>query len=139
MPAGRCLGKEFPQDPLSMVFYCNISRRPRRRKERQQKVPLCFAPSRLGEKPCFRFSVVSVDSVSQEEWLLCEINRNWRTCVHCTTTPFTTPHVHVVMLCIHNGDAVFDWDVNSLRKIRAHGIKRGDEKRDYFARRLRGE
>jgi uncharacterized DUF497 family protein len=27
------------------------------------------------------------------------------------------------MLCIYNGDAVFDWD---LRKIRAHRIKRDD-------------
>src|ERR1017187_5710886 len=31
-----------------------------------------------------------------------------------------------VMLCIYNGDAVFDWDDNNLRKIRAHRIKRGD-------------
>jgi uncharacterized DUF497 family protein len=30
------------------------------------------------------------------------------------------------MLCIYNGDAVFDWDDNNLRKIRAHRIKRGD-------------
>jgi uncharacterized DUF497 family protein len=29
------------------------------------------------------------------------------------------------MLCIYNGDAVFDWDDNNLRKIRAHRIKRG--------------
>ena len=28
------------------------------------------------------------------------------------------------MLCIYNGDAVFDWDDNNLRKIRAHRIKR---------------
>ena len=64
------------------------------------------------------------------------------------------------MLCIYNEDAVFDWDENNLRKIRAHRIKRGDveyalsndpnliyeqnvggelKKKDYFARRLRGE
>jgi uncharacterized DUF497 family protein len=30
------------------------------------------------------------------------------------------------MLCIYNGDAVFDWDENNLRKIRAHRIRRGD-------------
>jgi hypothetical protein len=30
------------------------------------------------------------------------------------------------MRCIYNGDAVFDWDENNLRKIRAHLIKRGD-------------
>jgi hypothetical protein len=24
------------------------------------------------------------------------------------------------MQCIYNGDAVFDWDTNNLRKIRAH-------------------
>ena len=30
------------------------------------------------------------------------------------------------MLCIYNGDAVFDWDENNLRNIRAHRIKRGD-------------
>ncbi len=30
------------------------------------------------------------------------------------------------MLCIYNGDAVFDWDDNNLRKIRAHRLKRGD-------------
>lgn len=35
-------------------------------------------------------------------------------------------NVHRVMLCIYNGDAVFDWDENNLRKIRAHRIKRGD-------------
>ena len=28
------------------------------------------------------------------------------------------------MLCIYNGDAVFDWDENNLRKIRAHRITR---------------
>jgi uncharacterized DUF497 family protein len=28
--------------------------------------------------------------------------------------------------CIYNVDAVFDWDENNLRKIRAHRIKRGD-------------
>ena len=30
------------------------------------------------------------------------------------------------MLCIYNADAVFDWDENNLRKIRAHRIARGD-------------
>ena len=30
------------------------------------------------------------------------------------------------MLCIYNGDAVFDWDDNNLRKIRAHRLKRVD-------------
>ena len=30
------------------------------------------------------------------------------------------------MLCIYNGDAVFDWDQNNLSKIRAHRVKRGD-------------
>src|SRR5258708_32824281 len=30
------------------------------------------------------------------------------------------------MLCIYNGDAVFDWDENNLRKIRAHRIRRAD-------------
>jgi uncharacterized DUF497 family protein len=30
------------------------------------------------------------------------------------------------MLCIYNGDAVFEWDDNNLRKIRAHRIKRGE-------------
>jgi uncharacterized DUF497 family protein len=30
------------------------------------------------------------------------------------------------MLCIYNGDAVFDWDENNLRKIRAHLVKRAD-------------
>jgi uncharacterized DUF497 family protein len=30
------------------------------------------------------------------------------------------------MLCIYNGDAVFDWDENNLRKIRAHRVKRAD-------------
>jgi hypothetical protein len=30
------------------------------------------------------------------------------------------------MLCIYDGDAVFDWDDNNLRKIRAHRLKRGD-------------
>jgi uncharacterized DUF497 family protein len=30
------------------------------------------------------------------------------------------------MHCIYNGDAVFDWDENNLRKIRAHRIKRDD-------------
>ena len=28
--------------------------------------------------------------------------------------------------CIYNVDAVFDWDENNLRKIRAHRIRRGD-------------
>jgi uncharacterized DUF497 family protein len=28
------------------------------------------------------------------------------------------------MQCIYNGNAVFDWDKNNLRKIRAHRIKR---------------
>jgi hypothetical protein len=27
------------------------------------------------------------------------------------------------MQCIYNGGAVFDWDTNNLRKIRAHRIK----------------
>jgi len=27
------------------------------------------------------------------------------------------------MQCIYNGSAVFDWDANNLRKIRAHRIK----------------
>jgi len=27
------------------------------------------------------------------------------------------------MQCIYNGDAVFDWGSNNLRKIRAHRIK----------------
>ena len=27
------------------------------------------------------------------------------------------------MQCIYNGDAVFDWDTNNLRKIRAHRIR----------------
>src|ERR1035441_3299371 len=39
---------------------------------------------------------------------------------------FTAPTIHGVMLCIYNGDAVFDWDENNLRKIRAHRIKRDD-------------
>ena len=30
------------------------------------------------------------------------------------------------MHCIYNGDAVFDWDENNLRKIRAHRIRRAD-------------
>jgi uncharacterized DUF497 family protein len=30
------------------------------------------------------------------------------------------------MLCIYNGDAVFDWDDSNLRKIHAHRIKRVD-------------
>ena len=30
------------------------------------------------------------------------------------------------MLCIYNGDAVFDWDENNLRKIRAHRVRRAD-------------
>jgi uncharacterized DUF497 family protein len=30
------------------------------------------------------------------------------------------------MRCIYNGDAVFDWDDNNLRNIRAHRLKRGD-------------
>jgi uncharacterized DUF497 family protein len=30
------------------------------------------------------------------------------------------------MLCIYNRYAVFDWDENNLRKIRAHRIKRSD-------------
>ena len=30
------------------------------------------------------------------------------------------------MLCIYNEYAVFDWDENNLRKIRAHRITRGD-------------
>ena len=30
------------------------------------------------------------------------------------------------MHCIYNGNAVFDWDDNNLRKIRAHRLKRGD-------------
>ena len=30
------------------------------------------------------------------------------------------------MLCIYNEDAVFDWDDNNLRKIRAHRLKRVD-------------
>ena len=30
------------------------------------------------------------------------------------------------MLCIYNGDAVFDWDDNNLRKIRAHRLNRAD-------------
>jgi uncharacterized DUF497 family protein/predicted DNA binding CopG/RHH family protein len=30
------------------------------------------------------------------------------------------------MLCIYNGYAVFDWDENNLRKIRAHRLKRDD-------------
>jgi uncharacterized DUF497 family protein len=31
-----------------------------------------------------------------------------------------------VMLCIYNGDAVFDWDEDNFRKIRAHRVKRAD-------------
>jgi len=27
------------------------------------------------------------------------------------------------MQCIYNGDAVFEWDTNNLRKVRAHRIK----------------
>jgi hypothetical protein len=38
----------------------------------------------------------------------------------------STTDVQRVMLCIYNGDAVFDWDENNLRKIRAHRITRGD-------------
>ena len=30
------------------------------------------------------------------------------------------------MRCIYNGDAVFDWDENNLRKIRAHRIRPGE-------------
>ncbi len=54
--------------------------------------------------------------------------------VHCSglgrffpvTAFFVTPNVHGVMLCIYNGDAVFDWDEDNLRKIGGHRIKRGD-------------
>ena len=35
----------------------------------------------------------------------------------------TAPNCLVVMQCIHNQTAVFDWDANNLRKIRAHRIK----------------
>ena len=40
---------------------------------------------------------------------------------HFPTTPF--PIDPDVMRCIYNGGAVFDWDENNLRKIRAHRIK----------------
>lgn len=72
------------------------------------------------------------------------------------------------MRCIYNGGAVFDWDENNLRKIRAHRIRPEEveqglsncpiliyeqdvqrvataydldagQKRDYLARRVRGE
>lgn len=33
------------------------------------------------------------------------------------------PHHPAVMQCIYNGSAVFEWDTNNLRKIRAHRIK----------------
>lgn len=40
---------------------------------------------------------------------------------------FSVPHFLAVMHCIYNyiynGDALFDWDTNNLRKIRAHRIK----------------
>ena len=39
---------------------------------------------------------------------------------------FSATDVQRVMLCIYNGDAVFDWDENNLRKIRAHRITRRD-------------
>jgi hypothetical protein len=39
---------------------------------------------------------------------------------------FHFPCMHVVMRCIYNRDAVFDWDNNNLRKIRAHRLKRDD-------------
>lgn len=35
----------------------------------------------------------------------------------------TAPSLPAVMQCIYNGRAVFDWDANNLRKIRAHRIK----------------
>jgi len=38
-------------------------------------------------------------------------------------TSFFDPNRPHVMLCIYNEDAVFDWDENNLRKIRAHRIK----------------
>ena len=37
--------------------------------------------------------------------------------------PEVGPHVVVAMHCIYNKNAVFDWDGNNLRKIRAHRIK----------------
>jgi len=37
--------------------------------------------------------------------------------------PFAALHGPAVMQCIYNGGAVFDWDTNNLRKIRAHRIQ----------------
>ena len=37
-----------------------------------------------------------------------------------------TSNIQIVMLCIYNEDAVFDWDDNNLRKIAAHRLKRVD-------------
>jgi uncharacterized DUF497 family protein len=42
---------------------------------------------------------------------------------HFPVSPFLIPHRPDVMQCIYNGSAVFDWDKNNLRKIRAHRIK----------------
>lgn len=39
------------------------------------------------------------------------------------TIPFFDHNRPFVMLCIYNRSAVFDWDENNLRKIRAHRIK----------------
>ena len=42
---------------------------------------------------------------------------------HATASKRQFSHLSAVMQCIYNGGALFDWDTNNLRKIRAHRIK----------------
>jgi hypothetical protein len=50
----------------------------------------------------------------------------WTDASQFPTRPFTTTYVHIVMHCIYNEEAVFNWDDSNLRKIRAHRIERDE-------------
>jgi hypothetical protein len=60
--------------------------------------------------------------------MVCGLCVHYRSLWACLTLlmddiPFHNPDRPFVMHCIYNGNAMFDWDKNNLRKIRSHRIK----------------
>ena len=64
--------------------------------------------------------------IAGDKWLHPTTAELWTSAVHFTANAFSDPYRPDVMLCIYNESAVFDWDENNLRKIRAHRIKPED-------------
>src|SRR5947209_51296 len=72
-----------------------------------------------------------VPSGSSAIWKVGRIAVVWRPTSGCRViradpalnSPFAAPHRPAAFQCIYNEYAVFDWDTNNLRKIRAHRIQ----------------